>query len=222
MRFIFEEVIYEFIVLPFGLTCSPRMFTITTRFVAGLGRSRGIRSIFYIDDILVLASSFEECQEKVMWLHDLLIHLGFIINHRKSDLLPSQKFRFLGLIWDTIQMRVLKIRERAKVVVNNPIITCYQAAALEGSIISAMHGVPYARAKGRKLQRAMSAVDLTDNHYTKKFHVSEEVREEARYWMVQSMDHCVDIKPPVPTQVITTDASLDALGVELDLSLIHI
>ena len=26
----------------------------------------------------------------------------------------------------------------------------------------------------------------------------------------------VDIKPPVPTQVITTDACLDALGVELD------
>ena len=102
MRFIFEKVIYEFIVLPFGLTCSPRIFTLTTQFVAGLGRCRGIRSIFYIDDILVLASSFKECQEQVMWLHDLLTDLGFIINHRKSDLVPSQKFRFLGLIWDTI------------------------------------------------------------------------------------------------------------------------
>ena len=155
MRFIFEEVIYEFIVLPFGLTCSPRIFTVTTRFVAGLGRSRGIRSIFYIDDILVLGSSFQECMEKVMWLHDLLVHLGFIINHRKSDLVPSQRFRFLGLIWDTIQMRmsltmerVMRIRNKAQVVVDNPIITCLQATALEGSIISAIHGVPYARARG--------------------------------------------------------------------------
>ena len=90
-----------------------------------------------------------------MWLHDLLTHLGFIINHRKSDLVPSQKFRFLGLIWDTILMRmclteerVLKIRAKAKVVVNNPVITCFQATALEGSIISAIDGVPYARARG--------------------------------------------------------------------------
>ena len=30
------------------------------------------------------------------------------------------------------------------------------------------------------------------------------------------MDHFIDIKPSVPTQVIMTDASLDALGVELD------
>ena len=112
--------------------------------------------------------------------------------------------------------RVLKIRDRAQVVVDNPIITCLQASALEGSIISAIHGVPYARARGQELQQAISAVDLTDNDYTKKIHVSKEVRKEARYWTVLSMDHFVYIKPPVPTQVITTDASLDALGVELD------
>jgi len=102
------------------------------------------------------------------------------------------------------------------VVVYNPIISCLQATALEGSIISAMHGVPYARARGRKLQQAISSVNLSDNDYTKTFQVSEEVREEARYWQHLAMDHFVDIKTPVPTQVITTDASLDALGVELD------
>ena len=112
--------------------------------------------------------------------------------------------------------RVLEIRDRAKVVVDNPIITCLQATALEGSIISAIHGVPYARARGRELQQAISAIDLTDNDYTKKIHVSEAVRKEAQYWRVLPLDLFVDIKTPVPTQVITTDASLDALGIELD------
>ena len=131
-----------------------------------------------------------------MWLHDTLTCLGFLINHRKSDLVPSQKFRLLGLIWDTILLRlslteerVLKIRSKAKVVVNNSVISCFQAAALEGSIISAIDGVPYARERGRSLQHAISAIDLTDNDYRKKLHVSKEVREEAIYWTDLSMDH---------------------------------
>ena len=186
MRFIFEEVIYEFIVLPFGLACSPKRFRTLTRLVSKLGSSRGIRAIFQINDILVLGSSFEDCQERVRWLYDLLVHLGFIINHRRSDLVPSQRFRFLGLIWDTIQMRmgltmerVIKIRNIAQVVVDNPIITYLQAMKLQESVISAVHGVPYAKAGGGELQRFILAIDLSDNDYSKKIHVSEKLRKEA-------------------------------------------
>ena len=112
--------------------------------------------------------------------------------------------------------RVIKIRNIAQVVVDNPIITYLQAMKLQEGVINAVHGVPYAKARGGELQQIISAIDLLDNDYSKKIHVSEKLRKEARYWSALSMYLLVNIKPLVPTQVITTEASLDTLGVELD------
>ena len=150
-------------------------------------------------------------------------HLVFLINHRKSELIPTQHFTYLGLAWNTVDLtvslteeRVLKIRKKAQLVFDSQVVTCRQAAALEGSIISAMDAVPYARAKGRRLQQALSAIDLSDNDYSKILVVTEKIRNEARFWTVLAFDWFRQIKEPVATQVITTDAVPGVLGVELE------
>lgn len=179
--------------------------------------------IFYLDDILLLASDRDTCTEQVVWLYDFLSSLGFLINDRKSDLVPKQTFQYLGLVWDTVHMtislseeRVLKIRKRALVVTQNRVISCKQAASLEGSIISAIEGVPYARAKGRHLQHAISEVDLADYDFSKPLVVSNEVKQEAVFWRDLPMGLTTPIKPPLATQVITTDAAgSGGLGAEL-------
>ena len=177
----------------------------------------------YLYSILVLARTAEECARKVAWLYDLLVSLGFLINHRKSELIPTQHFTYLGLAWNTVDLtvslteeRVLKIRKKAQLVFDSQVVTCRQAAALEGSIISAMDAVPYARAKGRRLQQALSAIDLSDNDYSKILVVTEKIRNEARFWTVLAFDWFRQIKEPVATQVITTDTVPGVLGVELE------
>ena len=54
LRFVIEEVAYQFTCLPFGLACALGAFTKLMK--AGL-RSWGVRMVVYIDDILVMAES---------------------------------------------------------------------------------------------------------------------------------------------------------------------
>jgi hypothetical protein len=69
---------------------------------AKLGRL-GIRSIFYLDNILVLGSTFYNCLANLQKALSLLIEARFIINWKKSSLIPTTNFTFLGMIWDSVE-----------------------------------------------------------------------------------------------------------------------
>ena len=90
LRFSWKGQTFQFTCLPFGLSTAPRIFTKLLRPVVGLLRSRGVRCVIYLDDILILA------QRKDMLLHqtaatlELLESLGFLMNYKKSHLLPTQ------------------------------------------------------------------------------------------------------------------------------------
>ena len=83
-------------VLPFGLCLAPLIFTMVTKPLQAFLYRRGIWAIFYLDDILILGSSREECLAHLMTVLSLLSRVGFIVNHTKSCLVPAQQFRFLG------------------------------------------------------------------------------------------------------------------------------
>ena len=67
-------------------------------------REQGIRIIIYLDDILILASSEQLCTKHLQLVLSRLISLGFIVNLKKSILLPSQRIQFLGVILDLCKM----------------------------------------------------------------------------------------------------------------------
>ena len=64
--------------------------------------ARGIRSIFYLNDVLIIGSSRQECLAHLMMALHLLSRVGFVVNHKKSSLVPAQRFWFLGFDWDTV------------------------------------------------------------------------------------------------------------------------
>jgi hypothetical protein len=81
---------------------APRIFTLLAKRVkAKLGRL-GIRTIFYLDDILVLGSSFQICLSNLQEALTLL-KAGFLINWEKSSLIPTTNFTFLGMLWDSVE-----------------------------------------------------------------------------------------------------------------------
>ena len=97
LRFGWKNKLYQFLVLPFGLCLAPFVFTALTKPIIAFLRARGIRVIFYLDDILVIGATKEECETNLAFVLQLLQSLGFLINWKKSNLIPSQLFRFLGL-----------------------------------------------------------------------------------------------------------------------------
>ena len=60
LRFLWKEQTYEFRCLPFGLSSAPRVFTKLLKPVMALLRRQGIRTIIFLDDLLVMGQSKEE------------------------------------------------------------------------------------------------------------------------------------------------------------------
>ena len=60
LRFQWDQTLYEYSALPFGLAEGPRVFTKIMKPVIGILRKLGIRLIIYLDDMLIMAESIEK------------------------------------------------------------------------------------------------------------------------------------------------------------------
>ena len=96
LRFFHKGVSYQFTSLPFGLATAPLIFTSIVKEVRLLALQQGIHIHQYLDDWLIRAPSKEECHQQTQKLLTLIQELGFLVSHKKSELVPSQRFDFLG------------------------------------------------------------------------------------------------------------------------------
>ena len=96
LKFHWEDKFYQFNCLPFGLSSAPWVFTKTTRPVVATLQELGLRLIIYIYDILVMAETETLLTDHITAVIYLLENLGFVINHSKSELTPTQEIEFLG------------------------------------------------------------------------------------------------------------------------------
>ena len=92
--------VYQFKALCFGLSTAPQVFTRVFAAVSAWAHSRGVRLLRYLDDWLVLSSSEKKARQAVQSLLSLCHTLGIVINE-KSDLVPSQAVKYLGMTIDT-------------------------------------------------------------------------------------------------------------------------
>ncbi|CAJ0951108.1 unnamed protein product [Ranitomeya imitator] len=111
LRFAIQEQHYQFTALPFGLASAPRVFMKVMAVVMSILRSKGILIIPYLGDLLVKGPSRWDCSQSLQITLDTLTHLGWIINKEKSTLTPTQRLKFLGMEFDTIQAQVFLPKE---------------------------------------------------------------------------------------------------------------
>ena len=101
LRFMSEGTVYQFKALCFGLSTAPQVFTRVFAAVSAWAHARGIRLLRYLDDWLVLSSSEKKAKESIREILSLCRTLGIVINEKKSDLVPSQSAKYLGMTIDT-------------------------------------------------------------------------------------------------------------------------
>lgn len=104
LRFEFDSQFFEFQCIPFGLCTAPFVFTKTLKPVVATLRSRGFLSVIYLDDFFLMARSLTACKENLNQSICLLESLGFVISYEKSQLLPTQRCRFLGFFLNSSSM----------------------------------------------------------------------------------------------------------------------
>ena len=123
----FEGSLFEFNVIPFGLTSAPSIFTKLLRPVISHLRSSGIKISSYLDDIFICGKSLSKVKSDVDVTIKLLLSLGFSINWNKSVLTPSQTLFHLGFIWDSTsstislpEAKLVKIKILINICMNKP------------------------------------------------------------------------------------------------------
>ena len=76
------------------------------KLVISILRKLGIRSILYLDNMLIMSRSKENARKHLATAVELLITVGFVINLKKSVLSPTQQLGFLGFILNSRKMTI--------------------------------------------------------------------------------------------------------------------
>jgi len=98
MSFQWEGKIYWYQVLPFGMSSLPWLFTRFAQAMVHHLCCQGVQVMAYMDDFIVIGhSQWQALKHTTLTLH-LLNQLGWQVNFKKSDLMPSQSKEFLGLV----------------------------------------------------------------------------------------------------------------------------
>ena len=106
MRFHLQGQSYQFKALPFGLSTAPMEFTVVAKEVKLMALQMGIRIHQYLDDWLVIATSYQTCLQHTQTLVVLCQELGWLVNKEKSELVRKQVFNFVGYQFDLKEGKV--------------------------------------------------------------------------------------------------------------------
>ena len=73
LRFLWNFKRYEFTYLPFGYSLAPRVFTKIFKPIIAYFRFLGFRVVIFIDDLILIASSYDECLQQLEILKSTLL-----------------------------------------------------------------------------------------------------------------------------------------------------
>ena len=224
LRFMSEGTVYQFKALCFGLSTAPQVFTRIFAAVSAWAHARGIRLLRYLDDWLVLSSSEKKAKESIRELLSLCRTLGIVINEKKSDLVPSQSAKYLGMTIDTGAGRVFQSLARVEKFLTVAERFCSMQSppaqlwqVILGHLASLERLVPHGRLRMRSLQwHLKSQWSPESDPPSLPVALPEEARRDLSWWMVR--DHLlvgVRFGTPAPDLHLYSDASSSGWGSHL-------
>ena len=111
LRFKWSQKLYQYTCMPNGLAQAPRYFTRILKAVFAHLQKLGIPCFGYIDDTFIKGETYEECENNMKTMLQLLVKLGFKIHPTKSTLKPTKIMTFLGYSINSKTMLVSPIQE---------------------------------------------------------------------------------------------------------------
>ena len=160
LKFLWLGNLYEFNVLPMGLSSSPRITTKVMKPPLAYLRQTGCTVSGYTDDFFIQGNDFRECYSSLEEAVLLFLQLGFHIHPEKSVLIPSQSLTFLGFYLNPVSMTVTLTQEKRDQLeplctepVNGEVWSIRFVAKVIGKVVSALPGVEFGRLHHRYLER---------------------------------------------------------------------
>ena len=105
-QFKWRDTYYCYTTMPQGFKDSPRYFVRLTNPVMAFLCRHMIDILIYIDDTFLRAASADQLRKNLEFTQSFLKKCGFMINLKKSCVIPSQRMEFLGFMIDTVEYTV--------------------------------------------------------------------------------------------------------------------
>lgn len=219
LRFEFVQL-YEFNALPYGLSIAPRVFTKLMKEVITHLRNKGFQSVIYLDDILCIGDSYEECRRNVNETCKLLECLGFVLNKQKSVLHPQQTCRFLGFLYNTVDLTLsLPSDKRSNILrlihkfMNLPTCSIREFSQLIGVLVAACPSVKYGWLYTKSLERIKFLALQEHGTYEAKIKLPISILPDLRWWEHNVAQSNNTMRPKENFELeIYTDASRTGWG----------
>ena len=191
LRFTHRGNHYRYRVLPQGLSTSPWIFTKLMKAVTAYLRSLGIRLVCYLDDLLIMGRTREECLQHTDWVMTTLTRLGFLLNKGKSIVEPSQTIEFLGLLINSTDMtfqvpkrKLRSIRKEAQQMLNREVTTPRKLASFLGRCNFLSQALRHSTLHTRALLRLKNQALVQDRQgWDKKIPMTQEAQENLQFWV---------------------------------------
>ena len=211
---------WQFRAMPFGLNVAPRIFTKVVAHVIKLLSEEGIWCLPYLDDLLIIAATKEECIQKTERALEILKALGWILNTEKSRLTPSQVFEWLGVHFDltthtasTPTEKMDLLQQLLKRLITAEFCTVREIMQLQGTANWVGQHDPIVRLmlpKTRRILRHFKKLSL-DTPVT----LSRDMKLGLCRW-ISGTPIPQGLGAPAPDIVIVTDSNLEGWGFTID------
>ncbi|XP_030219303.1 uncharacterized protein LOC115548682 [Gadus morhua] len=222
LRFAFRGRHFQFRVLPFGLSLSPRVFTRVVAAALAPLQKQGTKVLPYLDDWLICAPSQSQAARDTARLLLHVARLGLTVNFVKSRLDPSQRVAYLGMVLDSDAVRAYLSPQRVTDILlclprfgygrMVPFIFCLQ---LLGKLTAASAVVPLGLLSLRPMQMWLNSLHLDPKwHRHRKVRVSRQCLFSLSPWRKRLY---MSVGVPMGTipsrrELVTTDACLSGWG----------
>lgn len=191
LRFKFQNTLYEFNCLPFGLNVAPFIFTKLLKPIVKYLRNLRVKLVIYLDDILLIGRNYQECLYSCQITEQLLKSLGFLINYEKSVCVPTQKIEFLGFMLNSTSLdirlphrKIKPLKNLLKRFQNTKICRIRKFASLVGKLVSIapafkfgwFHTKPFEIVKQKCLK-------LNEMNFNKQMQIPISLQKEFKWWL---------------------------------------
>lgn len=219
LKFSFNDTLYQFNCLPFGLSTAPYVFTKMLKPVMEYLRSRNMISVIYLDDISCIGRSYNECEENIRLTKDTLESLGFIINDKKSCFIPKTECKFLGFIFDSKNM-ILKLPDDKKLKIKKLLLEFKKLkscrlrdfAKFVGTLTSACPALQYAWLYTKSFERHKYLCLLNNNDYDQIINLPSSLDKDIKWWLNNIDNGCYPFRFNDFKLEIFSDASSSGWG----------
>ena len=191
LKFKWKEKLYCFTCFLNGLGSCPRKFTKLNKVPVTTLHFENVPLNGYIDDFFTKGDTFSKCEENIHKTVRLYDKLGFVINLKKSQIVPTQKIRILGFVIDSVKMIITLTEEKKqklKTLVLNLLRikkpTIRYLAKVIGSITSFMPAAILGPLFYRYFENdKVTSLRLNKGNFDAPAKISSEGKQELEWWL---------------------------------------